>query len=259
MRSPRVILIPILILTLPLFLACSNDEGRNEVLTIYAASSLTEAFGELERRFEAEHPNIDVRLVFAGSQTLRLQIQHGAEADLFATADPSHVDALADAGLMERSVGFATNALVVAVPEGNPADIRSFGDLDRARSIVLGTEHVPVGAYAREAIESANAVYGEGFGRRVFDSVVSEESNTRLVVSRASMGEVDATIVYVTDALATDGVIAVPIPATIAPRAEYSIGVLVPATDASEAWLELLASDAGQGVLAAHGFAPTAQ
>ena len=237
--------------------------GERRALTVFAASSLTEAFREIAPRFEARRSDVDVVLVFAGSQVLRLQIEQGAEFQVFASADLAHVRALADAGLATTPRVFAANDLAVIVPPDNPARIESFGDLPRAERLVLGTAAVPVGAYARVALTRATAHYGAAFEAKVLERVVSHESNTRLVRTKVELGEADAAIVYRTDAVAAGAsdagtrVRAVPVPPSLGVRVEYAIAVAAGTADRSdaEAWVEFVLSPEGQGVLSRRGFA----
>jgi molybdate transport system substrate-binding protein len=237
--------------------ACSGSgqAGRSK-LDVYAASSLTEAFGELEHAFEAERQDADVRLNLAGSQVLRLQIEQGAPADVFASANPEHMQALVDGGLVGDPLTFAGNALVVIVPLSNPAGIESFYDLPRAERLLLGTESVPVGRYAREALRRATTSARPDFGARVLARVVSEETNVRLVRAKVELAEADAAIVYRTDAVSSDRVRHVPIPPEANVHAEYAIAVVegTPRRALAEAWVEFVLSDAGRAVLARHGF-----
>ena len=129
---------------LPSSAAGGGDTERLR-LNVYAASSLTDAFTEIERAFEAAHADVDAALSFAGSQVLRLQIEQGASADLYASANPDHARALRDAGLLRGVRSFAVNELAVIVPPDNPAGIESFGDLAAAERLVIGTASVPVG------------------------------------------------------------------------------------------------------------------
>ena len=225
-----------------LLLGCASapDDGA---IVVFAASSLTDAFTELKADFERAHHHADVRLVFAGSQVLRLQIEQGARADVVATADETHLAALHEAGLVDAPRGFAHNELVVIVPPDS--SIHRFDDLPEAERLVVGTESVPVGRYAREVI--ARSDFGDALRARI----VSEEPNARLVRAKVQLGEADAAFVYRTDVDAR--VRAVEIPAAINARATYGIARTTPR---GEAWIAHLASERGQTILRRHGFAP---
>jgi molybdate transport system substrate-binding protein len=223
---------------------------------VYAASSLTEAFGELEASFERAHPDVDVSVTLAGSQVLKIQIEEGAPADVFASADPEHLQALVDAGRVRAGHAFASNELVVIVPRDNPADIESFVDLPNARRLVLGTAAVPVGRYAREALARADSLLRPGFQAAVLAGLVSEESNVRLARAKVELGEADAAIVYLTDATGSDLVQIVPIPDEANVQAAYLIGAVErPGRSAhSEAWIDLVLSAEGRAALERYGF-----
>jgi molybdate transport system substrate-binding protein len=237
--------------------ACGGDGALEPgTLSVYAASSLTEAFTELETVFESAHPGVDVAVTFAGSQVLRLQIEQGAQADVFAAANVDHMQALVDSGLVVESQTFAHNDLVVITPLDNPGSIQEFGDIAHAERIVLGTANTPVGEYAREVLSRGNTVYEEGFEAIVISRVVSEDTNVRLARAKIEMGEADAAIVYRTDAGSSERVRVVEIPGTVNVLAHYPIGVLAdaPNRDAAEAWVALIMSVEGRSVLERHGF-----
>ncbi len=235
---------------------CGAAGADRQPLRVFAASSLTDAFREMAGAFEGAHPDTDVVLVFAGSQVLRLQIEQGAPADVFASANPRHMAALVEGGLVNGERVLARNELVVIVPPANPAGIESFADLVRAERIVIGTPHVPVGAYAREALRRAGSGGGGGaFEEEVLDRIVSEESNVRLVRAKVELGEADAAIVYRTDAVA-GRVRTVQLPPRINVRAHYLIGMVEGAGNAAaaERWAEFVASPEGRRILSRHGF-----
>jgi molybdate transport system substrate-binding protein len=236
--------------------ACGGGEIEPGTLNVYAASSLTEAFGELEAAFETAHPEVDVAVTYAGSQVLRLQIEQGAPADVFASANVDHMQALTDSGLVRESVVFAHNDLVIIVPPENPAGIEEIGDLAHAERLVLGTANVPVGQYAREVLRRAAPTHEEGFEAIVMSRVASEESNVRLARSKVELGEADASIVYRTDAGSSDRVRVVEIPRQLNLIADYPMAI-VESTGmraAAEAWIDLVSSPEGRTVLERHGF-----
>jgi molybdate transport system substrate-binding protein len=226
-------------------------------LTVFAASSLREAFQELVRTFEQENPGASVVFNFAGSQELRTQIEHGARPDVVATADPKTIRALADAGLAEHGRVFARNEPVIVVPAGNPAGIHSLADLPRARRLVVGAPEVPIGAYTVQILAAASRRYGAGFRAEVEARIASRELNVRQVLAKVALGEADAAIVYRTDALASRGSAeVVTIPAELNVAAEYPIAALRGAVlpSLARAFVELVLSATGKAVFARHGF-----
>lgn len=236
--------------------ACGGDAVEPGRLNVYAASSLTEAFTELESVFESANPGVDVVVTFAGSQVLRLQIEQGARADVFASANPEHMQALVDSGLVGASLVFARNDLVIIVPPDNPAGIRELGDLVYAQRVVLGTSNVPVGQYTRRMLRLAAPSHEEGFEAMVMSRVVSEETNVRLARAKVELGEADAAIVYRTDAGSSDRIRVIEIPRDVNVLAQYPIGVVDRTTmrGAAEAWVSLVTSPEGRDVLRRHGF-----
>lgn len=232
-----------------------STPGKLE-LAVFAASSLSEAFRDLEDGFEALHPDVDLKSTFAGSQVLRLQIEQGASASVFASANEGHMQALVDSGYVSRSQAFARNELVVIVPETNPAAIETFADLGKASRIVIGTDNVPVGIYTRQMLERAGAALGEAFLTEVERRIVSEEANVRLVRAKVEMGEADAAVVYRTDAASSDRVHVVPIPSAFNVRAQYTLGTLAnaPHRRAADQFVAYLLSSAGREVLRRHDF-----
>lgn len=231
-----------------------SDE-RTE-LAVFAASSLTEAFEELERGFEATHPHVDVQLTFAGSQVLRLQIEQGATADVYASADERHMQALVQGGHVSPPAVFAHNELAVIVPANRSSSIQSFDDLDSADRLVIGAVHVPVGYYTQALFDRAAVHYGEAFAANLRANVVSEESNVRLVRAKVELGEADAAVVYRTDATGSDRVGTVAIPDAINVHADYPIAVTVRTThrESATAFVNYATSRAGAATLKRHGF-----
>jgi molybdate transport system substrate-binding protein len=236
-------------------LAAAPSSART--IRVFAASSLTEAFGEIALAFEADHPGTKVEASFAGSQVLRTQIEQGARADVFASADLEHASALAGAGLLGPPRVFARNRLVVVVP-GEAARVASLAGLARPGTrIVVAGPAVPAGRYAAEALRRLDGEggLGPGFGARVLANVVSEETNVRAVLSKVALGEADAGFVYRTDAATAGGKVRVlELPAGVV--AEYPIGVLRRARDrqAAEAFVEMVLGERGQAILRRHGF-----
>ena len=179
--------------------ACEgNDRSPSVTLTIDAASSLTDVVRELATAFEAEHPHCDIQLNFAGSQTLRFQIEHGAQADVFISASEDHIERITTSHGFANVGPIATNQLALIVPENNPAEISRFEELRRARRIVLGGANVPIGHYTQRCLNNASQRYGANFLSHVRQYTVSEEHNVRAVRAKVLLGEADAAFVYET-------------------------------------------------------------
>jgi molybdate transport system substrate-binding protein len=229
----------------------ARAEGQREI-TVFAAASLREAFEDLAKTFEAK-TKVKVRLSLAGSQELRTQLEHGAKADVFASADQKHMTALLEAELVGTPRVFVRNTPVIIVPKGNPAKVTSFESLAGAKKNVIGVTEVPIGTYTLEILDKA----GADFKQRVMAHVVSRELNVRQVMAKVSLGEADAGIVYKTDAMAgKDKLEIIEIPAKVNVVAEYPVAVVAKAPQAAvaKAFVDLLLSADGQKRLAAAGF-----
>lgn len=224
------------------FSGCERSNPSQDELVVFAASSLRESFEALEAEFESTHPEVDIKLVFAGSQALRLQIENGANASVFASANVEHMEALRNSGKVGEAKIFARNDLVVIVP--NDSSLRSFEDIKDAERLVIGAENVPVGQYAREVMRQSGSTY----------NVVSEESNVRLVRSKVELGEADAAFVYRTDVLAGLGVRTVEVPPELNVMAEYPIAAVQPTSQLAEVFLRFVLSSQGSRILERHGF-----
>jgi molybdate transport system substrate-binding protein len=235
--------------------------GSTQQLTVFAAASLREGFSEIGAAFERDHPGAHVGFSFAGSQELRLQLEHGAPADVFASADQRQALALRSRQLVLEPRTFARNGLVLVVPRDNPAQLRSLRDLPRAKKIVLAAVEVPIGAYTANVLDAATRDYGAAFAQAVRANVVSRELNVRQVLAKVELGEADAGIVYRSDAQAAAGrVEAIAIPPAFDQGAEYPIAIVAAAREPRLAalFIDAVLSQAGQAVLQRHGFAPAA-
>lgn len=234
--------------------ACTSTS--DSTLQVFAASSLTEAFEVISERYRASHPGMRVAVTYAGSQVLRYQIERGAPADVFASANAEHVEGLVRKGLMIDSQAFASNEVGIALPRPDPLELTGFEDLGRARRIVVGTEAVPVGRYTNEVFARAEAIYGQAFVDTIRSRVVSEESNVRLVRAKVELGEADAAFVYRTDAQLSSRAAFLPLPDALRVRVRYPAAwnPRSPRAEQARIFHAWLRSVDGQSVLKAHGF-----
>src|SRR3982751_1509234 len=226
-------------------------------LVVFQAASLKDVFAKLARRFELDNPGIKVVANAAGSHELRTQIEHGAAADVMASADRKHMDALLSQGLVVTPTVFACNELVIVVRAALAASIRTLADLPRAERIVIGEPDVPIGAYTLQVLQRAAARYGANFPGRVDAKVVSRELNVRQVLAKVVLGEADAGVVYRSDAITARGKVEiVAIPADLNVVAEYPIAALKTARrpDFARRWIDLVKSPEGAGALRDAGF-----
>ena len=251
MRRGRLILTG-LVLAVPSMLgtACSGEADTDATeLVVFAASSLTDAFVKLGEAFTAEHPDIRVTFNFAGSGDLVTQITQGAPADVFASADDSNMTKLIDAGENAGDpVAIAKNTFQIIVEPGNPTGVADLADLaDPALIVVLCADTVPCGKGAATVLSNAG----------VSVTAKSLEDKVKGVVTKVTTGEADAGIVFVTDVMAAgDSADGVEIPAEINVISNYPIVITnaAPNAAAARAFIEFVASDEGQAILASYGF-----
>jgi molybdate transport system substrate-binding protein len=237
-------------------------------LDVFAAASLTEPFTEIGRLFEADHPGVTVVFNFAGSQQLAQQINLGAPADVFASANNIQMDAVIEAGRIEdrSQLVFVNNRLVVIYPEDNPASLSRLQDLARpGLKLVFAAPEVPVGRYSVAFLEKAaeDPAFSPNFRDDVLQNVVSYEDNVKSVLAKVTLGEADAGIVYTSDISGADAgkVGRMDIPDALNVVATYPIAP-VKDTDRPElanAFIEFVLSPEGQATLASFGFIPVAK
>ena len=246
--------------------AQSTPAGHPRTLQVFAAASLSDAFTEIGHQLERQRPGLRVRINFAGSQQLAAQIEQGALADVFASADERWMSHVQERGLLTgEPVIFAHNRLVAIVPKTNPARIRRLQDLARGGvKLVLAADAVPVGRYSRAVLQnlSRDAAFGADFATRTLRNVVSEEENVKSVVGKVQLGEADAGLVYRSDVTSTVArfvrVIELPESANII--ASYPIALVRDAKEpnAGAAFVALVLSPAGQQILERRGLIPAA-
>ena len=216
----------------------------NALLTIFAAASLTNVFPQIARH---------ERYSFAGSNQLAAQIQQGAPADVFASANTAIPFQLYDQGVVERPLIFTRNELVLIVPRSNPARIHSVADTGKPGvKLVVAAAGVPVGDYTRTVLKNMNL-------SSVLDNVVSNESDVRDVLAKVALGEADAGFVYVTDARTVKGKVAtIGIRWSAQPRVSYAVAVVRSSRHkaAARAWVKALLRKPAQAKLRAAGFLP---
>ena len=233
----------------------SGGSGAEAELTVSAASSLTEAFGEIGDAFEAASPGTAVTFNFGPSDGLAGQINEGAPVDVFASASPTWMDSVQDDGPgVTGRADFAQNRLAIIVPADNPARIESLDDLtEDGVQLVLAAEGVPAGDYAREIFESA------GIYKAAMANVVSNEEDVKAVITKVMSGEADAGIGYVTDVTpdVANQVTLIPIPDEVNVIATYPIAVVNGSQEAdlAQGFVEYVLGD-GQQTLAEYGFLP---
>jgi molybdate transport system substrate-binding protein len=248
--------LPALLCAAGLVLAGCGDDGDDGddgdasegAVTVFAAASLTDAFGEVGEAFQEANPGVTVEFNFAASSALREQILGGAPADVFASANTSNMDQVVEGGEATDPATFVENQLEIVVPAGNEAGVTGLADFGNADLLIgLCAEEVPCGEFGREALANAG----------VTPSIDTDEPDVRSLLTKVEAGELDAGIVYTTDVLAAgDAVEGIEIPAEDNVIATYPIAALTGSTNAelADAFVAFVLSDEGQQILASYGF-----
>jgi molybdate transport system substrate-binding protein len=223
----------------------ASSEAVSGTVTVFAAASLTGTFTQLGKDFEAAHPGVKVVFNFAGSSALAQQINQGAPADVFASAAPKNMDQVSDKG---TATTFVKNRLEIAVPKGNPGKITGLADFGNAgKKIALCAEQVPCGAAAKKVFEAA----------KITPKPDSLEQDVKAALTKVSLGEVDAALVYKTDVQAAAGKVdGIEFPEADKAINEYPIATLTKAPNATgaKAFVDYVLSDTGRTVLRKAGF-----
>jgi molybdate transport system substrate-binding protein len=269
MHSFRFLLI---VLLSALLAACSsaatptpitNAAAAERKLTVFAAASLTDAFNEIGDKFKQQNPGVTFDFNYAGSQQLRTQLEQGATADVFASANTKEMNNAIQSDLVVSGTQktFVRNRLAVIVHKDNPGGINELKDLAKPDlKIILAAPGVPVGGYALTSLDKMNADFGALFAQTVLSNVVSYEDNVKQVVAKIQLGEGDAGIVYSSDVTpdAAAKVTKIEIPDKYNVLATYPIAVLkaAPQTDLAAKFMAYVLSADGQAVLQKWGFIP---
>jgi len=258
-----------LLIWLLIVTGCRDSQPQADTLSgelvVFTAASLTDAFIEIGNQFEQAYSGSSVTFNFAGSSQLAQQLAQGAPADVFASANDLQMRAAVTAGriVSGSQQTFAHNRLVVALPSGNPAGIGTLADLARPGVIVLLAEQsVPVGAYSLEFLwkASQDPALGSDYQEKVLANTVSYEQNVRTVLSKVTLGEADAGIVYHSDitAAGVGEVEQIDIPDHLNTVASYPIAVVRDSQqmELAETFVAYLLSPQGQQILAGAGLIP---
>jgi molybdate transport system substrate-binding protein len=267
-RALRGLLVALLLVGAGTLLAREQAPGtvgaQGGELNVVAAASLTDAFNELGGIFESQNAGVRAVFNFGPSSGLRTQIEQGAPADVFASADQVQMDQARTNGIIagEPRV-FARNLLVLVLPRDNPGRITSLADLARpGLRLVTTAPQVPIGTYTRQMLQSMSQdpTYGADFADRVLANVRSEELDVRAVLAKITLGEGDAGVVYATDVTprVAPEVQTIAIPEAFNVVATYPIAVVQGARQPAlgQRFVDLVLSDAGQAVLARYNFQP---
>ncbi|MEM7535976.1 MAG: molybdate ABC transporter substrate-binding protein [Chloroflexota bacterium] len=238
----------------------STDAGaQSQEITVFAASSLTDAFQALRETFEARNPDTRVILHFAGSSQLAAQLREGIPADVFASANSMQMQAVVDEGRVKAGTDklFVSNQLAVIMPADNPSGIMTLVDLTKSGiQMVLASPNVPVRTYTDEFV----AAMGKEFQTQFYNNLVSEEENVRQIVAKVALGEADVGVVYISDV--TPDVVGrlqqLKIPDRQNVIATYPIAPLADTAhpELAQRFIDFTLSTTGQDILFRWGFGP---
>ena len=259
-RLAALLTVAVLLLTACSSAAASTSAPRE--LTVYAAASLKGALQEARTDYEAANAGVILRISTDSSSTLETQIEQGAPADVFLSADATSPDKLVAGGFASgAAVAFAGNKLTVIVPSDNPAGVATPADLARAGlKVIAAGDEVPITRYATQLVDNLakESGYPADFAARYTANVASKEDNVKAVVAKIELGEGDAGIVYVTDAAVSTKVKTIDVPDPANVKASYA-GVVVKASpnqDAARAFLAWFSGPDGRAILSSFGFLP---
>lgn len=241
----------------------SAAPAQKATLTVFAAASLTDAFKEIGMAFEAER-STPVTFNFGASTQLRTQLQQGAVADIFASADHAQMNNARDDGsIAGPDVPFVRNRLVVITPKENPGKLQSAADIaNPGIQFVTAAPEVPIGVYTQNMFDKMSQLpaFGPDFKDRANANIVSREPNVRQVVAKIQLGEADAAVVYLSDVTpqAAPDLMTIEIPDDLNTLATYPIALVTngPQAELGQAFIDLVMSPAGQGVLQKWNFIP---
>jgi molybdate transport system substrate-binding protein len=230
----------------------AKKEKLSGSITVAEAASLTEAFAEMKTKFEKQNPGTTVNLNPASSSALVTQIQGGAPADVFASADLANMDKLVTSGKVKASPQtFARNRMEIAVKPGNPKGVKSVTDLPNVGVVSLCGATVPCGVYAANILQRANVTIPE--------SSVTRGADAKTTIAAVAQGDAQAAMVYVTDVKAAGTTVAgVKIPEDQNTIAVYPVAPIAGTTNGklANAFISYVLSPAGQKILAKYGFLP---
>ena len=247
-RLASLVMVPIFGLV---FAGCASSDDTTTSLRIAATSSLTEVFNDIGEQFMLANPDITIAFNFASSSDLALQISQGLPADVFASADVKNMAKVTDADLLHgQPIAFATNSLEIVVEKGNPLNIDSLAQIATPGLLFVTCPiEVPIGGYTAEVLRNAGVTV----------TPASLEENVKGILTKVSLGEADAGIVYRTDILAAgNSVTGVPIADNVNVTTKYLIGALRNSQnqDASQRFIIFLSSEQGQKIFSQFGFGP---
>ncbi len=253
-----VIMLAVIFLSAGCATSSSESMESESSIMIFAAASMTDAVSEIVEAYHVIYPDVEILTNYAGSKTLRSQIENGADADIFISANEKHYQALLEQNLVEPGEKILENAMVIAVSNDSDAVIDDLGDLSGSCQLVLAESGVPAGDYARRILQKYSEANADTYFESAMSNVVSEESNVRQVLMKVALGEADAALVYrtdITDAV-RDKVRVIEISDAYNVIGSYYMAVLPEAKEGTSALYDFIKGEAGDAVLEKYGFKP---
>jgi len=230
-------------------------------LTAFVAANATDVFNTAIDRFEHQQPGVSVKPSYAGTQILLTQLEHGAQVDLFLSADEAHAQQAVTDGLIPRYDPVSSNSEVIVVPRSNPAGVSSLQDLaTKPVKLIIGVPTVPIGIYTRQIFTNATAQYGPEFPQQALGHVVSTETDVKQVLHKVALNEADAGIVYRTDITPDVAgqvtMIGVPDPDQVISVNYIAVPTRAPRQELAQQLRDYLLSAEGQSVFTSMGYRP---
>ncbi len=234
---------------------------QNVTLKVLAPSSLTDAAKELTAAYETANPGVKVVVEIGHSPTQRLQLTQGATGDVFVTASQKDMDdAVTDQTVAAgKARVFAMNQLIVVLPAKNSANLQKLEDLaNPGVRLLVAVVDTPIGKVTLAALDKMDKQIGAGFKDKVLANIVSNEAGVKPIVSKLQLGEADAGIVFVTDAVAAPALKTISIPPELNVITQLNVAPLAAASNADQAaaFAAYLVSADGQAILKKWGFLP---
>jgi len=248
----------IVFLSLLLF-GCTSIVSENEPdeVVVFAASSLTNVLEDMKIEFETLYPEVKIRINFAGSKTLRSQIENGAQPDLFLSANKGHYMSLHDQDMFQVGGPLVENTMVIITHKESEKNIQHLKDLTGDVQLVLAEQSVPAGAYAHEILKKFDFINDTEYYENITSNLVSEESNVRQVLMKVTLGEADAGFVYKTDVIKSvrDKIKVTEIEDVYKSNAVYYGGILKESEkETAQLFYDFVMGQIGQQIFESHGF-----